>query len=310
LGLGLALLAHVACWLAGALPFPSFSLPVAFTAVYTPATFATWAYADRVAVDCLMQFRPALGLTQEQCDHWQYRLTTLPAIAVVLGYLLGAVFLWAYLQIDPSFLGLRTGYALPDVVLYLLGWVNSGTILVSIFYLYWKLSAVSKLHDAATRLNLYDWQPLFAFSNLTYRIAVIAIILVTSFVVVFPALIQNPLGLATVAVSYLAILALFALPLAGLHGRLVREKERVQGEVRHRIQEAVEALHRKVDAADLTQMQAMRDQLTALIMEEDYLVKLRTWPWSPGMLNRLIALVALPILIFLIQLAARRFLGI
>src|SRR5690349_1056267 len=65
LALGLALLAHVLCWLAGAFPFPLFSLPVAYTASFTPLMLAIWAYTDRVSGACLLQFRQASGLTQE-----------------------------------------------------------------------------------------------------------------------------------------------------------------------------------------------------------------------------------------------------
>jgi hypothetical protein len=300
----------VACWLAGAFPFPRFSLQVTYTAAFTPISFALWAYGDRVANDCLVQFRPASGFTQEQYDHWRYRLTTLPAIAVALGYLSGAIFLWALLQLDPSFYGMRLGYALSDGILLILGWSNCGTILLGIFYLFWKLLAVNRLHEVVVNVNLYDWPPLFAFSNLTYRLAIITILLVTSFVAVFPAIAQNPLALATATVSYFLTIAIFAVPLFGLHEKLVREKDRLLGEARHRIQTAVEELHRRIDNSDLSVMQAIRDQMASLILEEEYLAKFRTWPWSPGMLHRLLGLVGLPILIFIIQLAARRWLGI
>jgi hypothetical protein len=134
--------------------------------------------------------------------------------SVGLGLILGAAFMWTLLRLDPSFLGLLTGKELPDSALLLMGWINSPAILICLYYLVRQLSAVDAVHRSAGVVNLYDWQPMFAFSNLTYQTAVISVVLISCFVAVFPETLKTPPGLSAAVLGLLLTGAEFSLPMS------------------------------------------------------------------------------------------------
>ena len=100
---------------------------------------------------------------------------------------------------------------------------------------------------------------------------------------------------------------IFFLPLQSLNKQLVNEKSARLGQVKQRIRSSMEELNSKVDRSDLSFIEAQHSQLAALVLEEEYLEKLRTWPWPRGTFARLLGLIALPVLLFILQLLIQRF---
>ncbi len=300
----MVLVLHLAHWIPGSLTFPSLSLPVAFTGAFTPLSLAVAHYANQVASRSLAEFRPALELTEGEVDHFHCRLTRTPRGAPIIGLVIGAIYFWRALQIDPTFLNLFTGHRVSDLALGAFGWLNTSMLFVNLYYLAKQLSTVGAVHKAATNINLFDWQPMFAFSNLTYRTSVLAVVFISAVVVVFlHSLTLNPIRLVFALSGYLLTGALFFLPLSGLHTKLETEKHRLLSEARRRIQAAMGDLDREIDAGGASSLQPMRDRLGALLQEEEYLSKLRTWPWPPGMFWKLVGVIGLPMFIFVLQRA-------
>jgi hypothetical protein len=305
----LALGLQLTHWLSGVLSFPGLSLQLAWTGAFTPICLACLHHVDRVAARSLARFQPALQSPPAEYDRALGRLTRLPRWTAELGLAGGAVFMWMLVRLDPTFLGLLTGRPWADAVLLGMGWINSAMILICLYSLVRQLSAVSQVHRSAGHVNLYDWQPMFAFSNLTYRSSLVTVLVTTCFVAVFPEVLDNPTSLLVVILGLLLTGAIFFLPLAGLNGKLQVEKLRLLSDVRRRIQATLEDLHQKIEADDLASMQRMKDQLGSLLLEEDYLGKLRTWPWPPGMFLRVLGVIGLPMLLFILQRAIDQWVG-
>jgi hypothetical protein len=300
---------HLTHWLSGAMEFPALSVRLAWTGAYTPISLAGLHYLDRTAARSLARFQPALQAGQDDYRRALARLTSLPRPTVVLALVLGAAFMWTLLRLDRTFLGLLTGLDLPDSALLVAGWLNSSMILINLYCLVRQMSAVASVHGSAGEVNLYDWQPMFAFSNLTYQTAVIAVVLISCFVAVFPEVLQSPPGLLVAVLGLMLTGAAFFLPLAGLHTKLQFEKHRLLSDARRRTQSTLQELHQRIEAADLSSMQRMKDQLGSLLLEEDYLGRLRTWPWPPGLFLRVLGVIGLPILLFILQRAIQVWLG-
>ena len=140
-----------------AFDFPTLSLRLAWTAAYGPIILASLHYADRVAAGSLARFQPALQAGPADYDRAPRRLTLLPRPSAGLALILGAAFMWRLLRLDPTFLGLYTGQRLPDTAVTVMGWINSSTILIVLYYLVRQLTAVSAVHRSAGNVNLYDW---------------------------------------------------------------------------------------------------------------------------------------------------------
>ena len=114
--------------------------------------------------------------------------------------------------------------------------------------------------------------------------------------------------LSTVLFSLLAV-AVFLLPLLGLHQLLVREKERLQAEANSRLQAHIQQLHRRIDACQLEDADAVNKHMSSLALEMEILAKLPTWPWQPGTLNLILTAVFLPIILWLLQQLLERWAG-
>jgi hypothetical protein len=108
--------------------------------------------------------------------------------------------------------------------------------------------------------------------------------------------------------SLLAV-AVFLLPLLGLHQLLLREKERLQAEASSRLQAHIQELHQRIDARQLEDADAINKHMASLALERDILAKLPTWPWQPGTLNLILSAVFLPIVLWFLQQVLERWAG-
>jgi hypothetical protein len=68
-------------------------------------------------------------------------------------------------------------------------------------------------------------------------------------------------------------------------------------------------LHRRLDSGKIVGMDELNKALSSLDLERSHLSRVPTWPWQPETLRGLVAAVALPIVIWLIQYGLQRLLG-
>ncbi|MBF8290094.1 MAG: hypothetical protein HW391_1062, partial [Chloroflexi bacterium] len=96
-------------------------------------------------------------------------------------------------------------------------------------------------------------------------------------------------------------IAVFALPLLGMHRRLVAEKDRVMGAADGRMRDLLGELNEAIDARVTDRVEGLDRTISALRHEREILAKLPTWPWSTGTIRGFASALALPITIFLLQ---------
>jgi hypothetical protein len=167
------------------------------------------------------------------------------------------------------------------------------------------LMLIRQAHASAPVVNLFERGPLFAFSTLSSRLALITAVFTYAWILIFPASLDNTVNAAyLLGVNVPMILIIFIYPLYGMHGRMVEEKDRLLADSARRIQRALETLHaasnRKAASAD------PHRQLTSLIEEESYLRKIPTWPWEPGTLTAVLTAVFLPLMLVVAQQVVSR----
>lgn len=168
-----------------------------------------------------------------------------------------------------------------------------------------QLRMVNNMHKRIEAINLFDLEPIHAFSLLTARTSVVLIVLVglaTILNTVLELREVNDLLLLLFAtlISMLGI-ATFAIPLWGIHERLVEEKQRMEAENNRRIVAALFELHRRMDDTDYEDMSQFRNGISGLLSFRAELKQVSTWPWQPGTLRGLLAAVFLPIILWTIQ---------
>ena len=313
LGAGVVLVANAALWLAGATPVGSVDsnllVPTAIL-VYFFGLIGLMAQVGRSAFD---EFRPALGAGTSDPDRLQFELTRIPdrqaLFAIGFGIAVSFVLIAATGAQDTSDIPAAVG-----TVTWTLWWTAMGAMALAVFYTLRQLSWVSRLYAAATSVDLFDAQPINAFSRLTATSAMG--ILVIGIVLMGPG--EEPsiadqdaagflLGLGPLSLLLPVAVASFVLPLRGMHRRLVVEKGRLVAASNARMKETLALIHQTVDTKDFGDADALQKTLTSLLAEREVLAKLATWPWSPGMLRGFATATLLPVGLWLVFRVLDRF---
>lgn len=288
-------------WLGGKPPVGEWDLTYSYYGVLIVALVAAMAWLDRVAHGAMDTFRPAVPADREQLDDLEYELTVIPSRPVWV--MTVAMFLLTpfYYMADP--VGTHTdqlsGAALS--VRFVAESITSVLFLVLAYHTLRQLRAVDRMHRLVRTVDLFQPAPLYAFSTLTFRTAMVLLGLLFSSVLVDPAtwadvspVLVLPWGIGIAALA----VAAFVLPLRSMHAMLLREKTRLLSECGRRVTEVTAAVHRSVDTNDLSRADGLNKLLASLVVERDMVGKLSTWPWQPGQLGAIISAVALPILLF------------
>ena len=281
-------------------------------------------YLDRWAKTALNGFRSTLKVDEAEQATLFYQLTTMPArtIGILSAVTLACVILLSRLLIMPLLkaMGLFHHSIVSTLVDLGLFYFNALIVVIFIYHTLRQLRWVSTIHKTATRINLFHLRPLYSLSGLTARTA--GILLLVGYIVQQQAgahgdFTSDPYALrisvlftliSTVSFSVLAV-AVFFLPLLGLHQLLVREKERLQAEANSRLQAHIQELHRRIDSCQLEDADAVNKHMSSLALERDILARLPTWPWQPGTLNLILSAVFLPIILWLLQQLLERWAG-
>jgi hypothetical protein len=293
-------------------------------AAWLPFMLAMMHYLDRLAAYAFDKFRPALSAAPDESRTLLYRLTTLPAAPaarVAGGLLLVNTLLvlldnWVFrptveesifdlgpelLQIAPTPLSIAVVGAL------LLGvWWISGTFL---YHTYHQLRVISRIYTRHTLIRLLHLGPLYTFSRVTQQTTIGILVFFYMFSLSATGFRGQPAFLIAGGILFAAVAAItFASPLVGVHHLLVSEKERLLEQNTRRLEAGIADLHQRMDHHDLRGMDDLNKALASLDLERTMLTRIPTWPWDPGTLRGLVAVLLVPLIIWVIQLGAERLL--
>ena len=294
-------------WACGSLPAGQISPQLTVTAVLSIATVGEIHYVMRVAGRCLIRFAPALRAGPAEFDGYHHAFTTAPAWAVVAAAVGGVAMLALVTTSDPTFFGLLSAGLCPRPAVLLVGWINSAAFVLATLLALRYLSLIRRAHAAAPEVNLFERGPLFAFSALSSRMALLFALASYIFVLAFPSSLENVAAAAYIfGINLPATLVIFVYPLYGMHGRMIEEKQRLLQASGTRIHAALETLHSDSGGRRSSNPDPHR-RLTALMEEEAYLRKIPTWPWEPGTLTAVLTAVFLPLMLVVAQQVVSRY---
>lgn len=276
----------------------------AFWGVVLPLSLWLTRHLAGVAGTAFDTFRPALTTGDVEAQRLRYGLTVTPARPAAVLLALSAATTPLYYLADPvgsnvaglGPVGLALRYASETFF--------GGLILVLVYQSLRQLRAVERIHAAATRVDLFRPAPLYAFSILTSRTAmVIALVFTVPTLVAVaqaPAVSGSWLFLPWIGVGVIAAAAVFVVPLRGMQRRILAEKRHLQAEVGLRIERTMDVIHERIDGGDLAGAGAIQGALNVLLTERDMVDKLPTLPWRPGTLGGLFTAVGLPLALFVV----------
>jgi hypothetical protein len=277
----------------------------AFWGVFLPLTLLLMHGLGQVAGSAFDTFRPALTTDEATAARLRYELTVAPARPAAIVFIASAVFTPVWYVLDPESAAV-VGLSPLGLVLRGASEIFFGALIfVLVLQSIRQLRRVAAIHDDATRVDLFRPAPLYAFSVLTSRTAIVIALVILLPLPATWAMLQDEIA-AFVMAPYvvggiLVAVAVFVLPLRGMQRRILAEKRRLQTEVGLRIEATMAAIHRSVDEADFGQAGTMNGALSALVAERELVDKLPTLPWRPGTLGALVSAIVLPLGLFLVE---------
>lgn len=296
-------------WLDGSVPFPGVDpVPLAF-AVASVYPLAIVHLLTRAAQRSLDEFRPALGELEPHYDELRRHLTTMPQWSAVVAAAIGVVLQSIGLLGSDGRWGISADTAMTTTVFTIVGQVAINIFFwVFIFRAARQLSCIVRIHRDATEIHLYDSAPHNAFSRFTLATAVsltVPYVVLEIFVSFVSAV--SILEFAILAFMVAMSIAVFVLPLNGMHRRLVAEKSRQLAVSNRYFELAAAQLHAQVTEGTPEQTERIGTLMTGIALEGDRIRKVSTWPWSAETLRGLVSSVAIPVLLFAITTVLGRF---
>lgn len=270
------------------------------------AQLAVAGYLRRVAGAAFDNFRPALPLPAPELARLRYELTVIPAMPAFVAVMVAVVVSVASLVVNPAATGTVPLTGMLLVGAFGLQAIVSSLIFVLLLQLFRQMRQIRVTLARSAVVDVFRPGPLHAFSRLTSRTGVILLLLTGSTFLVLPASFLAEEAFVIFWLPYFVVppliaTAAFLVPLYGMHGRLVAEKERQQGETEQRLQSLFAEINADVDARDMTRADGLNKSLMSLLQQRDVLAKLPTWPWSAGTLRGFVTAIFLPLALFLLQ---------
>jgi hypothetical protein len=313
LSIALVVIAHAWVWAAGGRRVGELEIEVIPPALIMGYFLWLVHLLNRVASLAFDSFRPALGGTAAEQEHYRSQLTSIPdRIAIVAVVVVVFVLNLAYFgTIRPLRPPLPVTVEIASGILYVLAAASLGLFVIFDIR---QLRLVSRLSALAANVDIFKPGPVTALSRLTATpaigiLAFVAVYALTTSITVptteqaaLPAFIAEEVALILLAV------ASFVLPLRVMHGRLVDEKNDLLGEAQDRLKATLTRLHDAVAANDLSNADQLNKTLSSVLAERDVLAKLPTWPWSTATFRGVASAVLLPVVIFVITRLIDQFL--
>jgi uncharacterized membrane protein (DUF485 family) len=303
---------QVAVWIDGVTPVGQIDSLWIFNGVWAVISLGFIHALERRAETAIARFAPLVPKKQEQLDDLRYRMTTMPARAVLVMSLAFALLMVVVVAFQPEFLyeGLQHpisivlsvgvlafSYSLAPVLLY-----QAGRL----------LKYVTDVYKLVDRVNIFHQQPLYSFSGLTMQASLFWIVMANLNVI------QNALGglseseyLFNIAFSTVLItlaFLTFLLPLWGIHRRLAEAKQDVLEENSIQVQSAQKKLYAAIEAEDYAKVNGLDSAIGSLYKVRDQLKSIPTWPWATGTFRSFLSAIFLPMVLWVLQTLASRYL--
>ena len=306
-GVVFVLLIYLEPWLMGATS-PWRPVEKVYWGLMVGAQIAASGYIRRVAGTAFDAFRPALRLPEPEVFRLRYEMTVIPAAPAFAAVIVAMGVTAISLMANPAATGAVPLTGVLFAGAFALQWVISSLVLVLLLQLFRQMGLIRRTLARSAVVDVFRPGPLHAFSRLTSRTGVILLLFIGSTFLVLPTSGMSEAAFAVYWLPYLVVPpiiagAAFILPLYGMHGRLVAEKEQLQGEAEDRLQNLFAEINRDVDAREIARADGLNKSLASLLQQRDVLAKLPTWPWSTGTLSGFVTAIFLPLVLFLLQRA-------
>ncbi len=301
---------HALSWIDGWLPAYTVSPILFLFPLWLWGPLAIITYLNSISLGALIGLAPLLDIQEESMRRLKNEFTNMPTRSVIISGVIWSTiyFIFIYVTFRSFFAAYNIGIPL-TVIIIIEGLVSYSTGSIIYYHSIRQLWLVNRTVKLVKQFDLFQLDPVYAFSLVTSRTGISWVILFSLTLLMFPIQLSPIPILALLIVQIVLAISAFALPLQVVNHQLVSEKRRLRAENNQRVESTLARLHRSLDENELTEVVELNSAITGLSTERDILTKIPTWPWSPGMLTGFLSIVVLPIILFFVQFALGRWLG-
>jgi hypothetical protein len=301
---------HLLAWINGWLPaYTSNSILFLFP-IWQWMPLAIMTYSNSVSRQAVSKFSPLLDVEEIEIERLKVEFSTMPSRGVILsGVLWGILYV---ILIYATFDTFVTSYGLSPflaTVVQLEGLIAYLTGSAIYYHSFRQLSLVNRTVKKVKQFNMFQLDPVYAFSRVTSFIGVSWMIMLSLTLLTFPIQFISGLALLILGLQVILAVAAFALPLWFVHLRLESEKLDLLAILNQQFESTSAKLHSCLNNNDMGPVTQLKDALLGLSAERDVLDEMSTWPWSTGTLTGFLSTTILPIGVYLVQLAIQALLG-
>jgi hypothetical protein len=300
-----ASLLQVVAWVDGTEAYPSIGTVYLLLPIWTWGSIGIINYLNTVALRSLDTYRDMLRMDDDEFKLLRFRFTTPPAIPLFLANIFFIGLFLFFVFVIP-FKIISTWNSLTTTVMVLFGIPMFA--IGSSFYAHVinMLIMVDRTYKASKAFNIYDREPIFAFSELTASSSVAILVFASLNILLIPSSVLD-FGVFLFEATLVPIgLVVFILPLWEAHKRLVNVKRELQSMTERKIETTIAKLHRCLESDDSVTLEFLNKALASLVIERDIVEKLPTWPWRKGLLTGVASAVLLPTTLLVIQILIQR----
>jgi hypothetical protein len=312
LGTVLILSEFVIKWIEGTYPVGTINPFHAMFAGVGVYAFGAMHYLDDYAERAIASFRPALTMSEREYAQLRYRLTTLPArttgiLTLFMLVAVAAILLLSSRETANIYASLKLytsplSYVVEGIALLIWG-ATAGPF---IYHVYHQIQVIDLIYTRHTAINLFHLRPLYAFSKLSARTALILIFLIYPAFLISPRVLDDPIiWVSSIGISLIA-LCTFLGPLLGIHKILDAEKDGLHREIATNIEEVCTRIDRAIASGNLDNIEQMKIALEALVTRQDRLENTPTWPWHVDTPRVIGTAFLVPVVLYVIQVVIDR----
>lgn len=313
-GLGAALIAGqlLLFWLLGGGAYLELAPVVVFNSLLIAFLLGLMHLLDRWALSALQTMRPILEISDGQYNRYRYELATMPLVGSLAAGLvmMVIVILMETFVVSPERYGGLAQLPLFNVIFQIVDKGSAFLFGVFAYHTVRQLRLVRAITTQNARISLFNPAPLQAFAPVTALTAVGLVITVYGWLLLNPDLLFDPAVIGFTAGATLLAVAVFVLPLYGVHRRMKAEKERLLLAVDLEMETLFGQFNEALQAGDHDALDRLNGTINSLGFQRARIDDLPSWPWRAGTARAALSAITLPLLAQVVRLLAGQLLGV
>lgn len=300
--LSFSLVLHIEAWADGVESTGTVDPALMVTGLWSILSLSFIHYLTNSSLRAMDRF--ATVVSREDADMLRQRLSSLPARPVLWLTIPFGLFVAVGIVIDGGIAddGALVG-TLASIVLVLIAAAAYSLFPVVIFYFFRLLRTIRLAFAAVPKVSIFRQQPLRAFAGVTMRASLLFLALANLNLLVYALepYRLNAIDVVSSSSAYILAIAVFVVPLIGVHQRLRAAKSDALDENGRHVDDLSRRFYGSMGTATAEELSILERSLAATRLVGDQVRSQHTWPWDPGTLRTFLSAIILPILVWGLQ---------